>query len=918
MHKKIMGWGWGEPGGHWRMREWKQEIRERLRDLKLEPEREAEVVEELAQHMEDRHKEMLATGATLEEANRSALSELSESGSLARELRRIERPAPREPADSGATGRSHMMGDLWKDLRYSLRMLIKNPGFTAVAVLSLALGIGSNAAMFSLINVALIRPIPYPQPDRLLRVTQAYPRGGIAVMQEESRTMEVAGYLPNSEFNLTGEGEALHLAGSEVSANLFSMLGAAARVGRTFEAGEDRPGRDAVVILSHTLWQNKFAGDSRVIGRTITIDGIARQVVGVMPGEFGFPSTSAQIWVPARFDPTDRGKYWENGWMLLVARLRQGATLPQAQSEFPALISRISARAPFPMDSKMSVNAKFASLQSDLTSGMRNKLFLLLCAVGCVLLIACANVASLLLARTAVRQREIAVRAALGAGRGRIVRQLLTESVVLALFGGGLGLFLAAASLSTLKSVLPADNPLLATTGIDWQVLAFLTTLAVLTGLVFGLAPALSASRLNLAEAFKARGQQAAGLVGMRLRSYLIICEVALAVVLAVATGLLIKSLWLLTQADPGFRPEQIVRVRVYPQQSQQSLASSERTSNIALYDELQRRARRLNGVADVAATNSAPLSSDLPLLPVEMEGHPFIPGQPVTLLWAGAVTPEYFRIMRIPLLAGRRFTDADGEKSAGVVMVNAATARRFWPGENPIGKYIRVVWEEQRRMVVGVVGDVRQYNLDGTSPAFINGEFYMPYPQSVSLDRKMPSAMTLILRTAGNASHLAGELRRLMASANPNVPVSEVQAMESVVAASTSSSRSLMWLFIGFGSAALILAAIGAYGVVSYATAQRTYEIGVRVALGATRGNIFKMVLGQSLKLVLTGLGLGVAASLALTHLMTGFLYDVTATDPLTFIAVGLLLIAVGVMSGYFPARRAARVDPMVALRSE
>jgi putative ABC transport system permease protein len=251
-------------------------------------------------------------------------------------------------------------------------------------------------------------------------------------------------------------------------------------------------------------------------------------------------------------------------------------------------------------------------------------------------------------------------------------------------------------------------------------------------------------------------------------------------------------------------------------------------------------------------------------------------------------------------------------------VMVNAATARRFWPGENPIGKYIRVVWEEQRRMVVGVVGDVRQYNLDGTSPAFINGEFYMPYPQSVSLDRKMPSAMTLILRTAGNASQLAGELRRLVASANPNVPVSEVQAMESVVAASTSSSRSLMWLFIGFGSAALILAAIGAYGVVSYATAQRTYEIGVRVALGATRGNIFKMVLGQSLKLVLTGLGLGVAASLALTHLMTGFLYDVTATDPLTFIAVGLLLIAVGVMSGYFPARRAARVDPMVALRSE
>jgi predicted permease len=901
------------------MPDWKEEVRWRMSGLSIEPAREAEIVEELSQHLGDSYAESLARGVAPEEAHRAVLSELSACGPLALELKRIERQVEHESGVWGAR-RIDMIGDLWQDLRYSLRMLRKNPGFTAVAVLSLALGIGGNASMFSLINGALIRPLPYSQPDRLLRVTQAYPRGGIAAMQEESRTMEVAAYLPNSEFNLTGEGEALHLAGSEVSANLFSLLGVPARLGRTFEPGEDKVGRDAVVILSYGLWQNKFAGDPGVIGRPITIDGMARQVVGVMPSEFGFPSTRVQMWVPARFDPTDRGKYWENGWMLLIARLRQGATLPQAQSELPVLISRISLRAPFPMDSKMSVNAKIDSLQSDLTSGMRNKLFLLLCAVGCVLLIACANVASLLLARTAVRQREIAVRAALGAGRGRIVRQLLTESVVLALFGGGLGLFFAAASLSTLKSVLPADNPLLATTGIDWQVLAFLTALAILTGLVFGLAPALSASRLNLAEAFKARGQRAAGLVGMRLRGYLIIGEVALAVVLAVGAGLLIKSLWRLTQADPGFRPEQIVRVRVYPQQSQQSLAQqySERAANIALYDELRWRARRLNGVADVAATNSAPLSTDLPLLPVEMEGHPFTPGQPVTLLWAGAVTSEYFQIMRIPLLIGRGFTEADGEKSAGVVLVNAATARRFWPGENPIGKYIRVVWEQQRRVVVGVVGDVRQFNLEGTSPAFIDGEFYMPYPQSVSLDRKIPTAMTLILHTAGNAPQLARDIRELVASVNPNAPVSEIQTMEAVVAASTTSSRSLMWLFIGFGSAALILASIGAYGVVSYSTAQRTYEMGVRVALGATRANIFGMVLGQSLKLVLTGLILGVAASLALTHLMTGFLYGVAATDPLTFIAVGILLIAVGVVAGYFPARRAARVDPMVALRTE
>jgi predicted permease len=466
-----------------------------------------------------------------------------------------------------------------------------------------------------------------------------------------------------------------------------------------------------------------------------------------------------------------------------------------------------------------------------------------------------------------------------------------------------------------LKAVLPADARGFSAVGIDGGVLAFVTGLSVLCGLFFGLAPAASASRVDLSGTVKAGGQRALGPGGARLRSSLIAAEVALAVVLAIGAGLLIRTLSGLTATDPGFRPEQTLAVRVSPNPA----ACEVRSACIALYDELVRRTGALDGIADVAAASSVPLSSEQPLLPVELEGHPLVATEAVApLLWAGAVSPSYFRVMRVPLLQGRGLEEADGERAAPVVVVSAATARRHWPGENPIGKRIRVVWDQDWRTVVGVAGDVRQYALDGRSPAEIVGSMYMPYPQAVALDRQIPRSMALVVRSSSESSRIAGRLRELVASVNPDLPVSEVRSLEAVVASSVTEPRAMMWLFAAFAGSALLLAAIGTYGVVSYATAQRTYEIGVRLAIGATRREIFGLVIGQSLRLVLAGLVLGVGAALLLGRTLSSFLYGVSATDPLTFAVVIGLLLTTALLAGYVPGRRAAATDPVRALRAD
>jgi predicted permease len=805
----------------------------------------------------------------------------------------------------------------WQDTRYAARTFRRTPGFAVLAVLSLALGIGGNAAMFNILSAALIRPLPYADADRLVEAANSgyYPPGGLVDLQEESRTMELAGYNPGVEVNLTGSGEPLRLKGASVSANLFTVLGVGVELGRAFQRGEDLPGRDRLVILSHGLWQQHFGGDPNIVGRAVSLGGVEREVVGIASPAFAFPDSATDFWIPLHLDSRDATAYWARGFMPVVGRLRPGVALSQAQREIAALSTHMLRVFPYAMGRDWAASMTVIPLRQALTDNVRVRLLVLQCAVGLVLLIACANVAGLLLARAAARQKEIGLRVALGASRVRIVRQLLTESLLLSLAGGLLGIALAFEGSSALRAVLPAVPNGLAPAQPGWQVLLFAGALTLVTGLVFGVVPALVASRHDLAMAIKSGGQRTASAARARLRSGLIVGEVALAVVLTISAGLLIRSLAKLLEVDPGFRPQHVLTLRVSPEQS----LCRQRAACIALYDELLRLTRDVAGVEDVAAANTVPLSANIPASAVKVEGMPYAPAdRAAPMFWAGAVTENYFRLMKIRILQGRALDSGDAEASAPVIVVSAATARRYWPGQNPIGKHVQLVWEDKWRRVVGVAADVRQFDLADRPPDYLRGAMYMPYAQTVDTDRQLPAVMNLIVRTNAEPAGVANRVRELVRRVSPNVPVDDIRSMVSLVSESTQQPRSMMWLFVGFSAVALLLAAVGTYGVVSYSAAQRTFEIGVRMALGAGRRRVFSLVLGQSLRLVLLGLAVGLGASLALTRLLATFLYGTTTSDPLTLAVVSGVLVAVALLAGYVPARKAAAVDPLAALRAD
>jgi len=795
------------------------------------------------------------------------------------------------------------MDTLRQDLRFALRQLRRSPGFTVVAVLTLALGIGANTAVFSVVDAVLLRPLSYAEPDRL--VTPGYLMSGeYLLVRERARTMEEVALHSSVGFNLSGVGDPERVPGARVSANLFSVLGVSPIVGRAFLPGEDRRGGSPVVVLGHGLWRERFDGDPAVVGREVVVDGEPRTIAGVMPPGVRFPADDVRLWIPFAFDPSDAAALWGGAGGGVVARLAPGATPAASQAELRALAPEMREANTLwdpPPDHRATLEV--VPLQDTIVGDVRARLWVLLGAVGFVLLIACANVANLLLARAAGREKEVAVRSALGAGRRRIACQLLTESAVLGALGGALGLLSAAWGVRLLVGGLPADVPRVAEIGIDPRVLGFTLAASAVAALLFGSIPALRSSRSDLRSALRA-GERGSGAAPGRLAGTLVTVEFALAVVLVIGAGLLIRSFGELTRVDPGFGTESLITARVTPPETEYADAASQR----AFYADLLARVEAIPGVREVDAVNRLPLVGGFAGFAFEVEDDPYVPGTPAPVVGDRRITSDYPRTMGIPLLRGRALTAGDREGAPRVALINETMAREFWPGEDPIGKRFKEVWLDAWTTVVGVVGDVRSYGLASE----VEPEVYRPFSQLPARE------MSLAVRAAGDPATLAGGLRAAVGAVDPNVPVSEIRAIEHIVSGSVAGSRFTMVLVGGFALLALALAAVGIYGVISCTVGRRTREIGLRVALGARGADVLGAVLRRALLLAGLGAAIGVTAALGATRLLESLLFGVTATDPVTFVGVPLFLVVVALLASYVPARRATRVDPMTALRQE
>jgi putative ABC transport system permease protein len=815
------------------------------------------------------------------------------------------------------------MDTFFQDLRFGARTLARNPGFAAVAILTLALGVGANAAIFSVVNAVLLRPLPWSAPDRAVMIWSRWTAfektwvsdGEVNGYRAESRTLAEVGAWDDGQVNLTGDGDPERVSAGSVTANLFSVLGVAPIRGRVFTPQEDVPNGPRVAIIGYGLWQRRYAGDPAMVGRTIQINGAPYEVVGIMPPDFVLPTdfqnpAPSVLWTPNGWDSasTDHGSHG----LYAAARLKPGATVGQARDDLHALARKWTAEGLYP--AQMQFDTLVLSLREEVVGGVRRAIWLLFGAVGFLLLIACANVANLLLARAEARQREMAVRTALGAGAARVVRQLLTESLVLAGISAAAGLLLAWAGVRVLAWWNPSSIPRVAGASVDWRVLAFTVGVALVTTVIFSIAPAFRLLKADLTESMKEGGGNATtGSGRARFRSALVVSEMALAVVLLIGAGLMLRTLWSLQRIDLGFNPSGVLTMRV----SLPSTAYSRPEQVVDFYSRLLERVSALPGVVAAGAARSLPLGSTIGDFGLRVDGYVPPPGTQAKGDWQ-IVTAGYMAAIGEQVLHGRGIERTDLPETQLVGLINEEMARRYWQGRDPVGGRFTIGMRPDRPWVtvVGVVKDVHHNGVTGV----VKEKFYIPHTQwARSLgNANLIRGMTLVVRAEGAPAALTSQVKEAIRQQDPNLPVADVRTMEDVVGGALSTPRFTSVLLSIFAALALTLSAVGIYGVLSYVVSRRTREIGIRVAIGAGRRQVLQMVLGSGLWLALVGIAAGLVLAFGVTRLLAGLLHGVTAADPATFVVVAALLSAVAALASLVPAWRAARVDPVIALKSE
>ena len=806
------------------------------------------------------------------------------------------------------------METLLQDLRYAVRMLVQKPAFALVVVSALALGIGANTAIFSVVNSILLRPLPYREPSRLVMVWMNNKRMNVDQdihsyanyldYRDQNQVFESLAAYSGVSLSLVGVGDPERIIGSAATANLFNVLGVDPLLGRVFTPDEEQIGQNRVAVLSYGLWQRRFGKDPNIIGQQILLSDVNRTVIGIMPPSFQYPYKDADIWVPLALNENQKRVRGSFAYYS-IGRLKPGVSIEQARAEMGSIASSLESQYP---DQLEGFGVNLVPLHEQVTGTVRPALLVLLGTVAFVLLIACANVANLLLARAAGREREIAIRTALGASRTRLIRQLLTESALMGIAGGVVGLLVAKWGLSALIALSPEDIPRLDQIGIDGRVLGFTLLISLATGLVFGLVPALQASKPDLNESLKESGRSStAGVERRRVRSTLVVLEIALSLILLIGAGLMIKSFSRLQKVDLGFNPDRLVSMNI-----QLSRTKYQGPQSAAFFRQLIERVESMPGVESAGAISAIFIDALPNSTNFTIEGKPPFPTAEQIETPVDTVTPSYFRTMGIALLRGREFTEQDGLESQPVTIINDTFAQRFWPGEDPIGqryKFGDSTSDAPWMTVVGVVGDMRRTGLD----VDVRCETFLPYTQ-----QRFVGFLSLVVRAKSDPRGIANAVRDQVWAIDPNQPVSHIRTMDQLLDGMMAQRRLNMVLFALFGGVALVLAAVGVYGVISYSVTQRTHEIGVRMALGAGRGDVLRMVLKNGMALVLIGIAIGLVAAFGLTRLMSSLLFGVSATDTATFVIISGILSFVAFAACLVPALRAIKVDPMIALRYE